>query len=202
MTDQDITALVSSRICHDLISPIGAISNGVELLTGTSSNVSPELGMIGDSVNSATDRLRCFRIAFGAAPARAELPIGEVTNAVEALFGGRSSVQTSLPGNAMSRVMAKTILLTLLCQEKCLPMGGQTSVTADASSFRLHTVTTRLKDCDTLWAIVEGQPAEIDFTPGEVQFPLLADLLQQTDAQLTRSQTEEELTIEVTGLGS
>lgn len=201
MTDQDITALVSSRICHDLISPIGAISNGVELLTGDGTAVSPELGMIGDSVTSATDRLKCFRVAFGAAPARAELPVAEVLSAIEALFGGRSSVQCSLPGNAMSRMMAKTMLLTLLCQEKCLPMGGQTSVTADASSFRLHTVTTRVKDCEALWAVVDGHTTDTEFTPGEVQFPLLAQVLKHTGGNLLRESSEDTLSIEVTGLG-
>ena len=66
MTD-NIAALIRSRICHDLISPIGAIGNGVELLTmSASAGGSPELDLIADSVHNANARIRFFRIAYGA----------------------------------------------------------------------------------------------------------------------------------------
>ena len=65
----DLPALIGSRICHDLISPIGAINNGLELLemAGTGAAPGPELALIGQSVESASARIRFFRIAFGAA---------------------------------------------------------------------------------------------------------------------------------------
>ena len=63
-----LTALVASRICHDLISPIGAIGNGVELLTMESGGtLRPEFALISESVANANARIRLFRIAFGAA---------------------------------------------------------------------------------------------------------------------------------------
>jgi histidine phosphotransferase ChpT len=66
--DLDLAALVSSRICHDLISPIGAINNGLELLNMSgASPVGPEMQLICDNVKSASARIRFFRIAFGAA---------------------------------------------------------------------------------------------------------------------------------------
>ena len=67
MTD-NIAALIGSRICHDLISPIGAIGNGVEILTMSASvGSSPELDLIADSVHHTNARIRFFRIAYGAA---------------------------------------------------------------------------------------------------------------------------------------
>ncbi len=64
----DLATLIGSRICHDLISPIGAIGNGVELLamTGSAGDVSPELDLISQSVENANARIRYFRISFGA----------------------------------------------------------------------------------------------------------------------------------------
>ena len=59
----NLAALIGSRICHDLISPIGAINNGLELLGMTGSSEGPELQLITDSVGSATARIRFFRIA-------------------------------------------------------------------------------------------------------------------------------------------
>ena len=63
----EFAALIGSRICHDLISPIGAVNNGLELLSMTGVSPSPELALIGDSVDSASARIRFFRVAFGAA---------------------------------------------------------------------------------------------------------------------------------------
>jgi histidine phosphotransferase ChpT len=68
MSDQpDLAALIGSRICHDLISPIGAIGNGVELLLMEASGKGPELSLISESVAAANARIRFFRVAFGAA---------------------------------------------------------------------------------------------------------------------------------------
>lgn len=63
----NLAALVGSRICHDLISPVGAINNGLELLGMSNSLEGPELELISDSVNNANARIRFFRVAFGAA---------------------------------------------------------------------------------------------------------------------------------------
>ena len=52
-TSRHIAALLGSRICHDLISPIGAISNGVELMQMSGADSSPELALISESVESA-----------------------------------------------------------------------------------------------------------------------------------------------------
>jgi len=59
--------LIGSRICHDLISPLGAIGNGVELLTMSGTSTAPEISLIAESVENANARIRFFRIAFGAA---------------------------------------------------------------------------------------------------------------------------------------
>ena len=63
----NLSALIGSRICHDLISPIGAINNGLELLDMSGRTSGPELDLIQESVGNASARIRFFRIAFGAA---------------------------------------------------------------------------------------------------------------------------------------
>jgi histidine phosphotransferase ChpT len=62
----EIAALIASRICHDLISPIGAIGNGMELMALSSGQEqsSPELDLISQSVENANARIRFFRIGF------------------------------------------------------------------------------------------------------------------------------------------
>ena len=66
-TNVNLSALIGSRICHDLISPIGAINNGLELLGMSGNTPGPEMELIHDSVGNASARIRYFRVAFGAA---------------------------------------------------------------------------------------------------------------------------------------
>ena len=57
----NLAALIGSRICHDLISPIGAINNGLELLGMSDAREGPELELISESVGNASARIRFFR---------------------------------------------------------------------------------------------------------------------------------------------
>lgn len=74
----DLTALLGSRICHDLISPIGAIGNGLELLMMDGSSTSPEMVLISESVAHADARIRFFRVAYGMAQADHRIGKAEV----------------------------------------------------------------------------------------------------------------------------
>jgi histidine phosphotransferase ChpT len=67
LSPRDLTSLIGSRICHDLISPLGAIGNGVELLAMSGTAPGPEMDLISQSVENANARIRFFRVAFGAA---------------------------------------------------------------------------------------------------------------------------------------
>ncbi|MEM9127616.1 MAG: histidine phosphotransferase, partial [Pseudomonadota bacterium] len=63
----NLASLIGSRICHDLTSPIGAITNGLELLDMAGNAPAQEVELISDSVDSAGARIRFFRIAYGKA---------------------------------------------------------------------------------------------------------------------------------------
>jgi histidine phosphotransferase ChpT len=75
----DISALLGSRICHDLISPIGAIGNGVKLLMMDGLARGPEMTLVAESVAHANARIRFFRVAFGQTSKDQRIGAGEVT---------------------------------------------------------------------------------------------------------------------------
>jgi histidine phosphotransferase ChpT len=79
----DLAALVGARICHDLISPIGAIGNGMELLALSGVPPSPELELIEDSLRNAMARVQFFRIAFGAAEAGQVVSRSEILDTLQ-----------------------------------------------------------------------------------------------------------------------
>ena len=78
--DPDLAALLGSRICHDLISPLGAIGNGVELMLLEGGRHSPEMALISESVAHASARIRFFRVAFGTGSAEQRMGRPEVAS--------------------------------------------------------------------------------------------------------------------------
>src|ERR1700749_4801282 len=91
MTDLDFAALLVSRVCHDLVGPLGAVVNGLEVLEDERDAAmrADALKLVTSSAEQALARLQFLRIAFGAAgSAGAELDLGEVGRLVAGLLEG------------------------------------------------------------------------------------------------------------------
>ena len=98
VTRPDLSELVSVRLCHDLISPMGAIGNGLELMQLSGGGAgAPELALVNDSLATALAKLRFFRIAFGPADPQGRLSIDEATQITDAMFHGRFTVPGRRP---------------------------------------------------------------------------------------------------------
>lgn len=171
----DLTALVGSRICHDLISPLGAIGNGMELLQMSAGRVAgEELALISDSVERANARIRLFRLAFGAATAEAEVPGREISEVLQGYYdGGRLSARADTPA-ALPRLSAKIALLAALCAETALPRGGQIMLGFPGTGIELVAEGARLTLAPDLWTpLVQGRAPQAELRAAEVQFALL-----------------------------
>ena len=187
---KDTASLLGSRLCHDLISPLGAISNGLELLAMSGQESSPELALIRESVESANARIRFFRVAFGAASSGQLLARGEIVGILKAaLSGGRMNVKWG-PSHDPSRVEAKTAFLAILCGETALPQGGEILVSHDRDIWQFHIHGPRIRYEPELWdALTKGR--EITPSSAQVQFAMLADALTKLghDAQVGHSES-------------
>lgn len=185
MTTANLSALIGSRICHDLISPLGAIGNGVELLTMTGHGQSPEMALISESVNNANARIRFFRIAFGAANSDQLVSRSDVVSILSAVArGGRLSfhwdVQSDQPRNEV-----RCIFLLILCMETSLPVGGDVHVSKNGEGWIISADARRVIVDGTLWGHLtsENQPQHV--TAAQVQFALLPTALFETGRTLT-----------------
>ncbi|WP_299827648.1 histidine phosphotransferase family protein [uncultured Roseobacter sp.] len=168
----NLAALIGSRICHDLISPIGAINNGLELLGMAGGTPGPEIDLIQESVGNASARIRFFRIAFGAA---GEQMMGraEVTSILDDLMdGGRLDVAWG-PLDPQPRGDVRMAFLALQCLENAMPYGGRIEVSNDDSSWLLHGQADKLNIDEPLWNILATRDAPADLRPAQVQFALL-----------------------------
>lgn len=170
----DLTGLVGSRLCHDLISPLGAIGNGVELLSMSGARSGPELDLIAQAVTSANARLKFFRVAFGQATADQRLGMPEIEALLaETYRGSRLAVSWQATGD-QARLSVKLVLLGLLCLETAMPWGGTVTIEQEGASWRLTAGARKTKPDAALWAVLEGAAPHAPMTPAQVQFALLA----------------------------
>ena len=138
MSTHDLSELVSARLCHDLISPIGAIGNGLELFGLAGGAGGPELALVHDSLATALAKLRFYRVAFGPADAQARQSLEEAAQITDAMFGGRFTVAWDAGRGDLDRRLLRLAFLAILCLEKSLPMGGVVRVGLDDAAIALR----------------------------------------------------------------
>ena len=193
-SDLEFATLIGSRIFHDLISPIGAINNGLELVSMSGGGSGPEMELIGDSVGSASARIRFFRIAFGAAGDQS-LGSAEVTSILRDLYReSRSSVAWNIP-DAQPRSDVRLAFLALLCLETGMPYGGAVVVERDGAKWVIRGTAHKLIIDPDLWALLATQDQKLKLKPAHVQFGLLPAIASDDGRQITSKATETEIMI-------
>src|SRR5882757_3796625 len=128
----DLAALLCSRVCHDLISPVGAIVNGLEVLEEGKDEETKTfaLDLIRKSANTASAKLQFCRIAFGAAgSAGAQIDLGDAqTIARGFLEDDKTKLAWNLPRVLLAKNRVKLLLNMLLIAGQTIPRGGQLTV--------------------------------------------------------------------------
>ena len=132
LSDLDLAALLSSRLCHDLISPVGAINNGLEVLAEENSEEMRKIAheLIRKSARQASAKLQFARIAFGAAgSAGAEIDLGDAEAVARGYFEAeKSDLVWRLPRLYLPKNRVKLLLNLLLIGLAALPRGGTLEV--------------------------------------------------------------------------
>jgi histidine phosphotransferase ChpT len=180
----DIAGLISSRICHDVISPIGAIDNGLELLGMAGGFDGPEMELISESAQNASARIRFFRVAFGAAAEQLMGP-AEVSSIVSDLHrGSRLSVDWSVQ-EPQPRRAVRQAFNGLLCLETAMPYGGDISIERQNDQWCLTARAEKLNVDEALWGRLAGQPGSEPLLPAQVQFALLPLIAEEDGRAIT-----------------
>lgn len=125
----DLAALLCSRVCHDLISPVGAIVNGLEVMEDDNDQETKAFAMdlIKKSVKQASAKLQFCRLAFGAAgSAGAQIDLGDAEKVGRGfLEDDKTSIQWNLPRLLMAKNRVKLLLNMLLIAGQSIPRGGK-----------------------------------------------------------------------------
>ncbi len=171
MNDVEFAALLVSRVCHDLVSPVGAVVNGLEVLEDERDAAmrADALKLVVSSAEQATARLQFARIAFGAAGSvGAELDLTEVGRMVGGLLrGGKVTLDWQAAPLNWPKDWAKLLMNATLLAADSLPRGGnvrvETSSDPAAPSFTVRAAGQNARVLDEVERAVRGEPvAPID----------------------------------------
>lgn len=192
--DTNYATLIGSRICHDLISPIGAINNGIELLQMTNPNQTPEMSLISESVCNASARIRFFRIAFGAAAGQ-QVGRPEVISILKDVYAGSRLTVAWGPLDPQPRRMVRLAFLGMMCMETGMPYGGRVEVAQHSGLLHITGHADKLNLDAALWDRLRGKPTEGDLRPAHVQFGLMPQIATDEGRDLRVTLTDRKITL-------
>jgi histidine phosphotransferase ChpT len=138
MNAVDLASLLCSRLCHDLMSPVGALNNGIELLADEQDPDMRDrcLELLSDSARVTANKLKFFRLAFGAAGGFGDaVDSSEARSALEGLFGQDGKVELGwMAADAkLSKSATKLLLNLALIAGDSLVRGGRLDVGAESN---------------------------------------------------------------------
>ena len=174
MKSHEFASLLCSRLCHDLLSPVGALNNGIELLADEHD---PEmrarcLDLLGESARASANKLKFFRLAFGAAGGFAdEVDTREARAAIEGLFGGDGRIRIGwmVDEPTMSKSALKVLLNLVLIAGDALVRGGSLDIGAERHEGGLEIVVraegSRIVLDPELKNVLTGQTSEDEVAP-------------------------------------
>jgi histidine phosphotransferase ChpT len=166
MNDIEFAALLVSRVCHDLVSPIGAVVNGLEILEDERDATmrADALKLVTSSAEQAAARLQFARIAFGAAGSTgAQLDLNEVGRMVRGLLkGGKVEIDWQAASLNWPKDWAKLLMNAALLAADSLPRGGKVKVEttgdSNAPGFRVHAAGQGARLLEEVEKAVRGEP--------------------------------------------
>ena len=185
----DLAALLCSRVCHDLISPVGAIVNGLEVLEEAKDEETKTfaLDLIKKSARNASAKLQFCRIAFGAAgSAGAQIDLGDAETISRGfLEDDKTKLAWNLPRALLAKNRVKLLLNLLLVAGQTIPRGGRLTVDpigeGDSMGFKVSAAGVNAKVPPAVAALLAGDAGETALDAHRIQ-PFYASLLAQASA--------------------
>jgi histidine phosphotransferase ChpT len=184
LSDLDLAALLCSRVCHDIISPVGAIANGLELMDDPDVDAemkSTALDMVRSSAKTATAKLKFCRIAFGASgSAGAQIDLGEAGETAKAFVGDEKiKLDWQAPRENRPKAEVKLLLNMLMLAMAGIPRGGVVTVAVNGRSFSVKAHGERAKVPTAMADVLTGA-ASLDTLDARMVQPYYAKQLAQS----------------------
>ncbi len=201
LTPSDLSALMCSRICHDLISPVGALGTALEVL-GDESNTdmhADALELVKMSAGQASSKLQYLRMAFGAAGSTKSLVgIEELKSLVSDMYGG-GKIEISWDGDLtdLEKSRARLLLNLVMLAVQAIPRGGELTITCKTANgseelvLRANGRKARLDEA--VEKTLAGRAPEDGFDGRTIQPFYAGMIVREIKGQVFATATEEEV---------
>jgi histidine phosphotransferase ChpT len=187
--DLRVLELLCSRLCHELVSPVGAINNGVELLGEEAPDfVKDAVALIGESARRAGKRLQFYRFAYGSSASGASVGADPSELVSGVLEGGKVSCEWPAEARTLPLDWQKLACNLVIVASEVLPRGGTVTVrpqTAGKSGIDVAAAGQTLSVSPELRAALSSTVAVDDLTSRTVQAYFTARIAEQIGARLT-----------------
>jgi histidine phosphotransferase ChpT len=195
----DLAALLCSRVCHDLISPVGAIVNGLEVLEEDKDEETKTfaLDLIKKSAQQASAKLQFCRLAFGAAgSAGAQIDTGDAERVARGLIeDGKTAITWNLPRELVAKNRVKLLLNMLVVAVGTIPRGGTLTVDPFENGYRIAAAGLNARLAAATADLISGAPGHA--VDAHAIQPVYTGILAK-DCGLTLSAAPEGETVVVT----
>lgn len=186
LSSLDLSALLCSKVCHDVINPVAAMENGFQLLEMDQKPESREEAMklIRHSAEQATSKLKYARIAFGSSGSpKAQLDVGDAGELGRQLFEPEIKVAFNIPKTLMPKNRVKLLLNLMLVVAGVIPRGGAMTIdpagSGETMGFKIRAEGPMVRVHPEVENLLAGTPAE-GVTAQNVQ-PFYAGLLARAE---------------------
>ena len=192
-----LSALVASRICHDMVEPMSAIIQGLEMIKDGNGKPDPDaLSLLDNGVGKAWAKLEFFRFAMAGATAEGDSELEEGHAVATKLYGVlKPELKWNVPTVAMPRPAVRVIVNLLLIANECLPRGGVVEVvaekTADGGEVRVIATGPRAKLKEATALALKGEGEEL--SGHTIQQTLTGLLARQGGVELSARESEERI---------
>lgn len=160
LSDLELAALLCSRVCHDVISPVGAIANGLEILAEETDEEMRDMAfdLVRRSSEQASAKLQFCRLAFGAAgSAGSKLDLAEAGEIARTFVGEEKvTLDWSMPRESRDKTEVKLLLNLMLMGISAVPRGGTVSVAPEGAGMMVKAMGTGAKLPDAARRVLDG----------------------------------------------
>jgi histidine phosphotransferase ChpT len=193
ISQTDLAAMLCSRLCHDMLSPVGALANGLELLADEQD---PQMRarcmeLLEQSARISTDKLKFFRLAFGAAGGFGEaIPIDEAKAVIEALAADnrRIEINWAIADPSLPKPAVKVLLNLAQIGLDALVRGGTLDIGAERRDGAVEIVARargdRIAFDETIGRALQGDLAEGEITSRTAAAHMIALVAEEMDGGL------------------
>ncbi len=200
----ELASLLCSRLCHDMLSPVGALSNGLELLA---SETDPEMRkrcieLLEQSARTSTNKLKFFRLAFGAAGGFGDsVPVDETKAVIDALAADAKgvSVNWAIEGENLPKPATKVLLNLAQIALDALIRGGTLDIGAELRDGSAEIVVRaqgdRIAFDEVIGRALEGNMSEFDLSSRTAAAHMIATLAEEIGGGLQFKRSDDALVL-------